>query len=45
MSKKYDFFYLPIDFKNNWNVGYAFINLIDPILVVPFYFQFAKKKW
>lgn len=41
----YDFIYLPIDFKNKCNVGYAFINMTDPTLIVPFYQSFNGKKW
>ncbi|XP_068667367.1 protein MEI2-like 4 isoform X3 [Aristolochia californica] len=41
----YDFIYLPIDFKNKCNVGYAFINMIDPVQIVPFYQAFNGKKW
>ncbi|KAL6011779.1 hypothetical protein ACLOJK_002244 [Asimina triloba] len=41
----YDFIYLPIDFKNKCNVGYAFINMIDPKRIVPFFQAFNGKKW
>jgi hypothetical protein len=41
----YDFFYLPIDFKNKCNVGYAFINFTDPHTIAPFYEDFNNKKW
>lgn len=29
-AAKFDFFYLPIDFRNRCNVGYAFINFVSP---------------
>lgn len=41
----YDFIYLPIDFKNKCNVGYAFINMIEPSHIVPLYQAFNGKKW
>ncbi|KAL5207678.1 hypothetical protein ABZP36_032113 [Zizania latifolia] len=41
----YDFFYLPIDFKNKCNVGYAFINMMSPVHIVSFYQAFNGKKW
>jgi RNA recognition motif-containing protein len=41
----YDFIYLPIDFKNKCNVGYAFINMINPSHIIPFYKAFNGKKW
>ena len=42
---RYDFFYLPIDFKNKCNVGYAFINLIAPEHIVPLFQHFNNKRW
>ncbi|KAG6661642.1 protein MEI2-like 2 isoform X4 [Carya illinoinensis] len=41
----YDFIYLPIDFKNKCNVGYAFINMVSPSHIIPFYEAFHGKKW
>ncbi|XP_042436071.1 protein MEI2-like 4 isoform X1 [Zingiber officinale] len=41
----YDFIYLPIDFKNKCNVGYAFINMINPKHIIQFHQSFNGKKW
>ena len=41
----YDFFYLPIDFKNKCNVGYAFINMVCPQYIIPLIQKFDRKKW
>ncbi|KAL2494623.1 Protein MEI2-like 5 [Forsythia ovata] len=41
----YDFLYLPIDFKNKCNVGYAFINMFSPSQIISFYEAFNGKKW
>ncbi|KAK6917952.1 RNA recognition motif domain [Dillenia turbinata] len=40
-----DFLYLPIDFKNKCNVGYAFINMVSPSHIASFYQAFNGKKW
>ncbi|WJX37842.1 hypothetical protein P8452_25567 [Trifolium repens] len=41
----YDFIYFPMDSKNNCNLGYAFINMLSHLHVVPFYKAFHEKKW
>jgi hypothetical protein len=41
----FDFFYLPIDFKNKCNVGYAFINITKPAFIIPFIERFHNRKW
>ncbi|KAK9581087.1 hypothetical protein V6Z92_008182 [Aspergillus fumigatus] len=42
---KYDFMYLRIDFANNCNVGYAFINFEDPIDIIDFVKTRAGRSW
>ena len=42
---KYDFFYLPLDSENYCNLGYAFINFINPLHIIYFYNIFKSRKW
>lgn len=42
---KYDFFYVPIDYKNMANVGYAFVNFVHSYFILDFYKEFHGKKW
>jgi len=44
-SDKIDFFYLPIDFKNKCNRGYAFVNFVDYKDIIPFFGQYTKCGW
>ncbi|KFY15247.1 hypothetical protein V492_02134 [Pseudogymnoascus sp. VKM F-4246] len=41
----YDFMYLRIDFANNCNVGYAFINFEDPWNIIDFVEARAGQRW
>lgn len=41
----YDFFYLPIDFKNRCNVGYCFINFLEPRFLTAFVMEFNGQRW
>lgn len=45
LKGKFDFFYLPIDFKNKCNVGYGFINVMDSRHIPPLMERFHNKKW
>jgi hypothetical protein len=41
----FDFLYLPMDFNNDCNMGYAFLNFIAPSTIVPFYNAFHGRRW
>ena len=41
----YDIFYLPIDYVNKCNLGFAFINFIEPFHIILFYELYRGKKW
>ncbi|KAF4450601.1 hypothetical protein F53441_6262 [Fusarium austroafricanum] len=42
---KYDFMYLRIDFANDCNVGYAFINFVKAEYIIDFFQARANKRW
>ncbi|KAF4963892.1 hypothetical protein FSARC_8145 [Fusarium sarcochroum] len=42
---KYDFMYLRIDFANDCNVGYAFINFVRAEYIIDFVQERANKRW
>jgi len=42
---KFDFLYLPLDYKNNCNLGFAFINFTNPLHILMFYEIFLDRKW
>ncbi|KAI1281417.1 RNA recognition motif 2-domain-containing protein [Xylaria sp. FL0933] len=42
---KYDFMYLRIDFANDCNVGYAFINFVDPLDIIDFVGARGNQRW
>ena len=41
----YDVFYLPIDYVNKCNLGFAFINFVEPLHIILFYELYRGKKW
>ena len=42
---KYDIFYLPIDYENKCNLGFAFINFVESLHIIEFYDLYRGKKW
>lgn len=41
----FDWLYLPIDFKNRCNIGYAFVNFVHPRHIVKLSQEFSGKRW
>jgi len=37
VPNQYDFFYMPVDFKTNCNLGFGYVSMIDSASVVTLY--------
>ena len=42
--RNYDLFYLPMNYSNTRNLGYAFVNFVDPICIIDFLNRFKGIK-
>lgn len=42
---KFDFLYLPVDFRNACNLGYAFMNFLSVEAMVQFYQTYHGERW
>lgn len=42
---KFNFLYLPIDYYNSCNVGYAFVNFIHTKFIYDLFKEFDGKRW
>jgi hypothetical protein len=45
LKGKFDLLYLPLDYVNNCNLGFAFINFVESFHIILFYELFRGKKW
>ena len=43
ISNKYDLLYLPVDIDNHCNLGFGFINFVEPIHIIDFYDRYCGK--
>ena len=44
-QETYDFFYLPMDYKNKCNIGYSFINFLNSKTTARFFTEFNNRNW
>ncbi len=45
LENSYDFLYVPLDFRNAANLGYAFINMLSPADTLTLHGKFNGKRW